>query len=193
MDNPDNNPNEPLGHRLRDLINPALDDPRAKSVQTEILNEYFEKMAGQISDVFEQEFSAFFNEVSARSKSRPQIKNPMIVHALTSMNPRNGESNFNPIKKYPVPISTAFTTFSADEIKDMPGWIHLHEVARDMDIAVRMIAITTDETKGSMMPPYLIIDASKTYMEGAIESPLYPNLPDKQPKFDRRGGQGFDL
>jgi hypothetical protein len=183
----------PLGQRLRDLINPALEDERAKPVQAEIVSNVFSQIADNVPFMFEREFSKFFNHVATKSEKKPQIKNPMIVTALTQVaNPQEGEAAFYPIKKLQLPVSTAFTTFTADEIREMPGWVKLHEVCRDMDISIKIMALTQDESKGSLLPPLLILDASKSYNEGAIEnSQFYPNLKEKPAEFDKKGGQEF--
>ena len=179
----------PLGQRLRDLINPALEDERAKAIQTEIVSKIFEQYADAIPRIFEKELTHFFNHVSQAPKSK---QTPIIVHALTAASGQEGEPAFNPIKKIQLPVSNSFTTFSAEDIREMPGWIKLHEVCRDLDISVKLMALTQEEAKGSMLPPLLILDASKSYNEGALENAqLYPQLKDKPAEFNKKSGQEF--
>lgn len=185
----DETPKAPLGQRLRDLINPALEDERAKPLQSEIVSNLFGQIADNVPKMFEKELTHFFNHVSSAPEKK---KTPIIVNALTVAQGQEGEPAFNPIKKLQLPVSTSFTSFSAEDIRDMPGWIKLHEVCRDMDIAVKLMALTTEESKGSMMPPLLILDASKSYNEGALENAqLYPQLKDKPVEFNKKSGQEF--
>jgi hypothetical protein len=189
FDNEDQ-PKAPLGQRLRDMINPALDDERAKPIQAEIASNLFAQIADNIPRMYEGELTHFFNHVS---KAPEKKRTPIIVTALTAGG-QDGEPTFNPIKKLQLPISNSFTTFSAEDIREMPGWIKLHEVCRDMDISVKLLSMTQEEAKGSMLPPLLILDASKSYNEGAIENAqLYPQLPEKKVEFNKKNGQQFDF
>ncbi|TAL38960.1 MAG: hypothetical protein EPN97_03210 [Alphaproteobacteria bacterium] len=185
----DETPKPPLGQRLRDLINPALEDERAKPLQSQIVSDIFGQIADNVPKMFERELSSFFNHVSSAPERK---KTPIIINALTVAQGQEGEPAFNPIKKLQLPVSTSFTSFSAEDIRDMPGWIKLHEVCRDMDISIKLMSMTTEESKGSLMPPLLILDASKSYNDGAIENAqLYPQLADKPKPFDKKTGQEF--
>ncbi len=191
----DETPQKPLGQRLRDLIQPALDDERRKPIQAEIASNYFAKLADALPQILEQELTPFFNHAA---KVPDKKRNPMIVTALTAVSPQGmmgmgeDESALNPIKKIPVKISTAFTDFTAEDIREMPGWIKLHEVCRDLDISIKLMAMTQEESKGSLLPPLLIIDASRSYTDGAIENAqFYPQLKDKPQQFDKKSGQEF--
>jgi hypothetical protein len=184
-------PKAPLGQRLRDLINPALEDERAKPIQSEIVSNLFAQIADNLPRMYEGELTHFFNHVSRAPEKK---RTPIIVTALTQGGGQDGEPAFNPVKKLQLPVSTAFTTFSAEDIREMPGWIKLHEVCRDMDISVKLMAMTQEEAKGSLLPPLLILDASKSYTEGAIENAqLYPQLPEKKAEFNKKTGQQFDF
>ena len=146
----DNQPQEPLGKRLRDFITPALEDTRAKDVQSEYVSGVFETISRQMVDMFESEFTDYFNFVTRNTKARPETKNPMIVNSLIAItDQRKGEADFSPIKRLHLPISTAFTDFSATEIKEMPGWIKLHEVAR---VDFLQLGIAGDEERVGMLP-----------------------------------------
>lgn len=187
----DETPQQPLGQRLRDLINPALEDERAKAIQSELVSNIFSQVADGIPKMFEKELSHFFNHVSQAPEKK---RTPIIVHALTAASGQEGEPAFNPIKKMQLPISNSFTNFAPEDIREMPGWIKLHEVCRDMDISVKIMALTTEESKGSMLPPLLILDASKSYLDGAIENAqFYPQLKDKPAEFNKKNGQEFNF
>jgi hypothetical protein len=192
----DETPEKPLGQRLRDLIQPALDDERRKPIQAEIASNYFAQLADALPRHLEQELTPFFNHAA---KVPEKKRNPMIVTALTAVQPQGmmggeDDSALSPIKKIPVKISTGFTDFTPEEIREMPGWIKLHEVCRDLDISIKIMAMTAEESKGSLLPPLLIIDMSKSYTDGAIEnSQFYPQLPDKPAQFNKKNGQEFNF
>lgn len=187
----DNDKKQPIGKSIRDLINPALEDDRRGQIQLKLLDSVFSQFADVIPTIFEREYSAFFNHVSKRSADKPNTKHPMIITALTMAKPDDGESPYSPKKSLQIPISTNFTSFSADEIKELPGYIKLHTAARDMDVALKVSGLLSDD-KGQQA--ILTIDASKTYEEGAFENPqMYPQLPAPKVEFDKKGGQQFNL
>ncbi|MDE1151447.1 MAG: hypothetical protein PW788_02825 [Micavibrio sp.] len=180
----DNEKKTPVGKSIRELINPALEDDRREQVQLQILDTAFSKMAEVLPSIIEREFSAFFNHVASKSKDKPNIKNPMIISALTDAK----NESYSPIKNFQIPVSTSFTTYSADQIKELPGYIRLHLAARDMDVALKVTGLTADE-KGQAI---LTLDASKTYEEGAFENAqMYPQLPAPKVEFDRGKDQQF--
>lgn len=187
---------KPFGERLRDVINPALDDDRRSDIQKKILDDAFAKVTDYFEDAMEAKFSHFFNHVARAEAKNPRSKNPLIIDALTATK-EDGEPKYSPIMRLPLPICTAYTTFSADDIKDLPSYIRLHEKARDMDVSLKVTNLTADESKspsGFQMPAVLIIDATKTYAEGAMEnSMLYPNLKPKKAEFDGKSRGQFDL
>jgi hypothetical protein len=186
-------PKQPLGQSIRDLLNPAFEDERRPEIQNKIVSDIFAQLADSIAPLFEQEFSHFFNHVAAKADKKPLQKTPIILHAMTLAG-KNGDGAYSPVKELRLPIVTKFTNFSTDDIKDMPGYIKLHEVCRDMDIAIKLIGLTADEARGSMMPPILTLDATKSYTEGAMENAhLYPNLPPKKVEFDRKSGRDFSM
>jgi hypothetical protein len=192
----DETPPIPLGQRLRDLIQPALDDERRKPIQAEIASNFFSQVADVLPRSLESELTPFFNHAA---KVPEKKRNPMIVTALTAVSPQgmmggDDDAALSPVKKIPVKISTAFTDFTAQEVCEMPGWVKLHEVCRDLDISIKLMAMTQEESKGSMMPPLLIIDVSKSYTDGALENAqFYPQLPEKPAQFNKKSGQEFNF
>lgn len=191
----DETPPVPLGQRLRDLIQPALDDERRKPIQAEIASNFFAQMADIIPRKMESDLIPFFNHAA---KVPEKKRNPMIITAVTAVSQQgmmgDDDAALSPIYKIPVKISTAFTDFTPQEVCEMPGWIKLHEVCRDLDVSIKLMAMTADESKGSLLPPILIIDASKSYTEGALENAqFYPQLPEKQAQFNKKNGQEFNF
>lgn len=190
----DNEKKEPVGKRIRALIEPALDDPRRPQIQLQALDEIFNKVAGIMPRALEGEFNNFSRHVENESARKPENRNPTIIEALTRMG-SDGESGYSPIKKFGLPISTTFTNFSASDIKELPGYIKLHETAREMDVAVKLLGVVADEAKASSygLPAILVVDGSKSYQDGAMENAnLYPDLPPRKTDFGRRGGD-FNL
>ena len=188
-------PKKTLGDSIRDFVNPALDDPRRPEIQNEILNEIFEEIADSFEETLRGKFEAVAKMVDAKSAKRPNLRTPLILEQLTKINPMTGEPLWSPIIRRPLKLSTAFTMFSADDVKDQPGYIRLHENARELDVAIKLIGLTADESKsasGFSIPAMLLIDASKSYDEGASEGGnLYPNLPPKRVAFDKHEGKDF--
>lgn len=186
---------KPVGDRIRALIEPALDDPRRPELQLKKLDEIFNMVAGNIPRMLEQDFAQFEHHVERETGRNPDNRNPLIIDSLTQVG-RDGEALYTPIKKLGLPISTTFTSFAAADINELPGYIRLHETARDMNVALKLVGIVAEETKGGGlggMPPVLIVDGTKSYEEGALEnSNLYPNLPPRKVDFGRRGGD-FEL
>lgn len=178
-----NNPRKkPLGNRIRDLINPALEDDRCKQIQLDILDRYFQQVVIQFPGIMEKQFKLIFNQASSLPS---QDKNPFVVSKLTSVDSRTGETPYSPIMPLGVQICPDFTSFSADDIKALPAYINLHEVARAENVAIKLVGLTADEVKSGLQAR-LIIDGSKTYEQGAMENALlYPNLPPLPPAFDR--------
>lgn len=191
----DNEKKPPVGQRIRAMIEPALEDPRRDEIQLKKLDDIFNKVAAAVPRIVEAEFNDFSYQVEAETQRKPDNRNPMIIDALTSVGPQ-GEALYSPIKKIGLPISTNFTAFAAADIKELPGYIKLHETARDMDVSLKLLGVTAEETKGASgygLPAVLIVDASKSYEDGALEnSHLYPDLPPRKVDFGRRGGD-FNL
>lgn len=186
---------QPVGERIRAMIEPALDDPRRPELQLQKLDEIFNTIAARIPKILENDFERFDRAVQAETNRKPENRHPMIIDALTSLGP-DGEPLYNPIKKLGLPISTTFTSYAAADINELPGYVKLHEAAREMNVALKLLGVTAEEAKaggGYGLPAVLVVDGSKSYEEGALENGnLYPNLPPRRVEFGRRGND-FDL
>ncbi len=187
-------PKQALGKNIRDLINPALDDDRRMDIQKKSLDRAFAMYLPFIPQKLEQDFKKIFNHVAKIEEKKPEAKNPVIIDALTSAANEDG-GLYNPILKLPLQIATGFTEFTAADINNLPSYIKLHEIARELDVAVSIRGLLAEDVKssGGLLPPILIIDASKSYEQGAIGNTLYPNLPEPKAKFDPKQGKSFDL
>lgn len=186
---------KPLGERIRNLIEPALDDPRREQVQHDLVNAAFQSIADQLEMRLERTFTNIFNQASAVEKRSPDMKNVFIVQQLTEVNPQTGEAKFSPVVRLAVPVATAYLELSPLDIKEMPGYIALHEKARELDVSLRLVNMTAEDGKSPSPYPQqaiLVIDASKSYDAGALENAtLYPNLPPKPVKFNPKAGDQF--
>lgn len=188
---PPSDKNLPLGDRLRNLIQPALDDTRRQAAQLEMVDQMFMAISQNLEAYLNRALGDFFNQAATVERRNADMKNLFILDKLT----REAKENPSPIVRVGVPVNTAFIEFSAQDIKELPGYIALHEVAREMNVALKIMNITMDETKtpsGYPQQCVLVIDMTKSYEEGAMENAsLYPQLPPKKVEFDRNGGQKF--
>ncbi|MCE9506713.1 MAG: hypothetical protein K8R48_00140 [Alphaproteobacteria bacterium] len=188
----ENNPEKkPLGDKIRDLINPALEDERKNAIQLKILDEIFEEITQVFPKIMEQNYSDIFNK--AAQINNPADKNNFIIKTITLQGSK-GRKEYSPTLPLGLPIVTAFTSFSAEDIKTLPGYVKLHLAARTHNVALKITGLTADESKGGGGAA-LIIDGMKTYEQGAMENyNLYPNLPEKPPvPFDAQGPGKFRL
>lgn len=181
--------NLPLGDKLRNLIQPALDDSRRQTVQLQKLDEIFEELAKKLEHIVTDSIGNVFNEAARMERNGGDAaRNMYMINQLTD---HKGLSTYLPLR---LPINTTFLEFSPQDIKDLPNYIALHEKARELNIALKLMNVTMDETKSpnGAQPAVLAIDLSKSYEEGAMENAsLYPQLPPKKVEFDRRTGNGF--
>jgi hypothetical protein len=172
--------NKPSGDSIRDIINPALNDERGRARQLEILDDIFSDMAAALPQTVSGNLRKIFNQISRLPEDQKNIR---VMELMTEVDPMSGAPRYSPVIPQRLPLSTAFTDFSTEDIRNLPGYIKLHMAAREENVALRLLYITADETKaqrGLGPGPVLVIDASKSYEEGAVENGyLYPNLPPK--------------
>lgn len=164
----------PLGDRIRDMINPAMEDTRRKKMQLDMLNQFFEKVNSKVAMMLEPEFNMVFNHVASL---RPQEQNVYLIKALTL-------GGYLPVLQMQGNLMMRFTDFSPEEIKSLPAYVMLHEFLRAENIAIKVSGATADDVRstGGMSPLVVTIDASKSYDDGALEnSLLYPDLPPPPP------------
>lgn len=190
---------ESLGDRFRALVEPALNDPRRQQVQLEIVDGLFMRFAAQLEAQLNATLDSAFQQAAAIGSKSPSEKNIFLIRQLTETD-QNGEAKLPAVLRRQLPVCTTFLELSAEDVKELPGYIALHEKARELNVALKISGITMDETKspgGYPMPVLLVIDMSKTYEEGAMENAqLYPQLPPRKPvppQFNRKAGGGFEF
>ncbi len=181
--------NLPLGDKLRNLINPALDDTRRQATQLEMLDTIFVGLSQKFEMILTKSVGDIFNQAARLEKNGGEdARNMFIIKQLTEA------EGLSPLIRMGLPIATGFIEFSPQDIKELPGYIALHEKARDLNVAIKLVNITMDETKSpnGPQPAMLIVDMSKSYEEGAMENAsLYPQLAARKAQFDRRAADGF--
>lgn len=179
----------PLGDKLRNLIQPALDDSRRQATQLEMLDDVFKGLAQKFEPILTRSLGDVFNQASRiENNNGDDARNMFIIKQLTD------PEGLSPMIRMGLPIATGFIEFSPQDIKELPGYIALHEKARELNVALKLVNITMDETKSpnGPQPAMLIVDMSKSYEEGAMENAsLYPQLTARKPQFDRRASDGF--
>lgn len=186
------NEKKPAGENLRDLVNPAFEDERREKIQADILDKAFESIAENFEGPLTHKIRTFFNYVAQQTEKRPRVRTPMVLEALSRIDPSTGQPAFSPFMILPIPVVAPMAAFTADTVKSLPGYIKLHEKARELDVSIRIHGLLADEVRGNISsylnPPLLIIDATKSYEEGALENGnLYPDLPEKKLEFKREG------
>lgn len=189
-----NEDSRPYGDRLREVIEQALGDERAKDVQLDLLDKAFEKVADNFDPIVHRVCARFFNDVARMKERAPQNLNPFVVDLLTAFE-GNGPK-FDTNVRVQLPINNTFLDLSPQEIKELPSYIRLHEKAREHNISLNLMNVTADEVRNSPFPQpaMLMIDFNKSYASGAIaNASLYPDLPPVKIPFDRKAGGDFNL
>lgn len=189
-------PKKPIGDTIRELANSAFEDRRRLEIQLKLMDQTFRNLAEHFADLMGHSCSEMINSVVDPYKSTRQkiifldeeTRNPSLIKYLTT-------AQSSPLRKHiPLGIDVNFTTFSASDIRELPGYIKLHQAARKANVALDLQGLTVDDRKSPpnspSPPPMIFIDASKTYEEGALSSNLYPDLPDPKPVFDIGKGKG---
>ena len=183
------NPGTTPGEKFRNTINAALEDSRRQTIQYDIVNEFFTAMADKLEPIMARHTQEFFNRVARISAKSPEDANAHIIESVTV-----GEGGQPTFLRIGVPVNPLFLEFTAADIKEMPGYIALHEKARALDIALSLNGMTTEEGRGAginAQPPVLTINMMQSYEDGAAgeNSNLYPNLPPVPPTYDKRGAR----
>ncbi len=151
---------------FRDWAKEAMDDERKNDIQLEVLDGVLKELAFKLPAVIGNTISDIFNEASHLA---PEARNKRLIEAFTA-------SESGTALTIPVGINTMYTQYYDSDIRQLPGYVKLHEVARELDFAIDLKGLT-----GAMgMPPKLALDLSKTYEEGEYESSCgYPDLPEQ--------------
>lgn len=182
----------PLGDSIRDMINPALEDRRCHQLMLDQISGFFDSLAAILPQALEEGYATLFNRI-VRARAQEQ-KNEMVIRAIAFRDPATGKTEYSPEVVEMIPVATDYTNFSADEIRELPGYIRLHEVARDENIAINLQGLIGKDGEKTGGRAIVIIDAMKSYNDGVIEHyAIYPHLPPKKEKFNPRTAEGLDL
>jgi hypothetical protein len=185
---------QPLGRKIRELMNAALRDDRRSRIQLDLLDKAFGDVAAALPRLLDKEFTQFERHVRSNSKDAPERAAPIVITAVTATEPGQTEESkilYSPARRFKLPVSNSFADFIAQEIRELPNYKKLHEVARELDVALSLGGLVEgDETHGKGIA-YVGIDAMKSYDQGADF--LYPELPPRKVPFDKKSSRGFDL
>jgi hypothetical protein len=181
----------PLGKRIRDKVNAALADPRREQIQLELLDKAFEQISIIMPKIFEKEFAQLERHIRLRGADDTEKEALIIITAVTTAAAtEDGDSPYSPVRRIQIPISPAFTQFTAQQIRDLPNYKKMHEIARDMDVSLALGGLVDGE-EGRGGAPSVTVNAMKGYDLGA--DMMYPDLPPRKQKFDKGKSKGFDL
>lgn len=189
---PDNNENEvPLGKKIRDLVNGALKDTRKEQIQLDLLDKAFGQVTIVLEKVLNKDFAQLDRHVKARAPDNPDKAALIIITAVTTAAATEEvDSPYSPVRRIQIPISTTFTEFAAQQIRELPNYKKMHEMARNLDIAISISGLVDGE-EGRGGQPMVSVNAMKTYDQGADS--MYPDLPPRKVKFDKGASQDFTL
>jgi hypothetical protein len=174
-------PQEPLGKRIRDVVDGALSCEQRRDVQIQMLDQVFFELSMVLPKRMESELKDLFKMLSM---VRAREQKPATVEALTIPPP----DGYSPIKKFGLGFSNMFTEFTIDDFINLPGYIELHKVARQMDISINIMNVTAEEAKsGNPLFPsaaMLVANGLESYEDGWYKyRAIYPKLPPvDQPK-----------
>jgi hypothetical protein len=179
---------KPFGDRLRDIVNAAMEDSRRHDLQYELVNTFFQDMAQKLEPFLMSKTGEFFNTHARIADRHPDKKNLYTIEQVTT----DGVPTFY---RLGIPLNPAFLELTAQDIKDMPGYIALHEKARDLNIALGLSGLTMEENRGQAQnQPVLVVSPMQTYDDGAMEnSAFYPNLPPRPVAFDKHTSSDYVL
>ena len=178
----------PLGKKIRDLVNAALEDSRRDKIQLDMLDKAFDHVATVLPKHMERAYEALSNRTKSRGGDDP---NPLVITALTLADKNDkGDEPYSPANRAKVVIDPNYAQFNAQQIRELPGYKRLHEIARDLDVAVSVSGLLASE-EGRGGQPAVTFNAMKGYYEGADS--MYPELPPRLVKFDKATARDFEL
>ena len=172
---------KPTSQSIRDLVNDALEDKRKEAIQLGILDQIFGGISHQLEEYIDSQIRAIFNYAAGLA---PEEKNETIIHALT-------RGNISLTFLLGISINTEYTQYSPIDVRELPNYIKLHDIAREKDVALRLVGVVQGDARSAQ--PALVVDIGKSYEEGAMDpSAHYPDLPPKKQDFDCKPNE-FDL
>jgi len=176
---PRNNPKkrQPLGQSIRELIKTALQDERRQQIQLDILDQFFAETVFKLTKVLEDGILPIFNHAATMPLPK---RNKFIIEQLTKLD-ITGMPLYSPRTiEISIPLCMNFVNFSGEDIRELPGYINLHEVARKEDVALDLV-LPSESGEGGKKDKQikLIVNSFRTYAQGAAENPqFYPDLPE---------------
>lgn len=156
----------PLGQKIRDRVNAALADTRRDKIQLELLDKAFEDISKLVPQLFNKEFQQLERHIKIAAPNNPEKEALIIITAVTTTAKNDDiDSPYSPIRTIRVPVSTSFTQFTAQQIRELPGYIKLHEAARELDVALNLGGLM-DGDEGRSGVPSVTVNAMKNLRAG---------------------------
>lgn len=155
---------------MRDFARAALEDPRKQQADLDILDGMLSYRA---SELFTDVLRCTGRMYSDALAVMPGERNMLINKALV-------DKTFNPVIAQGININTAFTDFYGFQIKELPGYIKLHEAAKAMDVAINVAGLTAEEKRAGV--PRIVINVLKSYEEGEEDTKYGYPYPADEPE-----------
>lgn len=154
------------GEIARELVEAAMEHEKRHEIQRNILSGIFNSLAKE-AEKLESQLPMLFNQLSMMPEGQ---KLEQVIADLTV-------GRFPTVVQMKIGISTQFTDFNLEDIKEMPGWIKIHEMARKLDVAVRLVGVTKEDAggDGGGPMPHVAFDILKPYDQSDLSSS--PDLP----------------
>jgi hypothetical protein len=153
-----------LGDRLREMLEEAYGSDEVDEIQNDMLDECLQHLAGSLTKRTEKHVSQLFNEVA---ELEPSDRDFVVIEATSGR-------DFDPRFITKIGINKDFTDYTESEIRQMEGFLLLHEAARALGVGIDLRGLTSEERSH----PALIIDPLSSYEDYAAESTYgYPDLP----------------
>jgi hypothetical protein len=172
-----------LGEIMRTSFNKAVNRPEARELQLKMVNDGFEKLSRDLQQFMLQHMGRLTSTMNELryfygTKSIDKSDEDLFLEILTK--------NMWSMKIFQsVPINVSLIKdFSERDVMEMPGYIHLHEVAQQFDMALSFMGLASAEAKMAQQIS-VMLDIAKSYEQGAADPyGYYPDLGQKEETLD---------
>lgn len=175
------------GAALRAHFN-VLSHPNSKKVQLEMLDFFFAGLTDSMENALQNTLERMENILESNDSSRAF---GLMVSFLTQSLNANTNNGFSPLIFCQMPFNSCMLRVSALDIKQLPGFAKLHELAKSYDVAISVSNLVDNNETASIAErtqtyPTVTLDLRKSYAEGLLEDSnnLAPHLPAIVETFD---------
>jgi hypothetical protein len=182
---------KPTAEQFREMWSEALEDQRKPEIQMDVLNDVFEQAAAMFPEMVDKGLAEIYEELSGEQRDpffdqyaqeNPKIvamRNRDVFNAVVLRDPADRNEDFivgltvgtiDPVIRIGLAINPQVADFSdiiimgEPNITELPGYIKLHEAARDKNVGIAVVGLKRGE--GREQQPLIIIDLSKDYNDG---------------------------